>query len=277
MSRVTLVVLAVLAVTALAGCSKAPPSGELAGGASGLALQSGDVATNEYTPAEFPAGGIPVVGNDPRLCPPPGTPMAPQCVPASSSFDVHVMVLPTPDADGYKAFLVGPAGELEVGIVEPDAANMWRANHTFEGDLSGNYTTIEVRMGAFVLATASAAEGAQPFALAEGLSTVTSSGSYKGKELNVTVSNLPAAGSFVGRLYTCDEESKLLSVAATFPVQNGSNEFTATLNIADYAEYHIHVGTSLINLYKMQIGEPSACSGAAAPASSATGSASAMS
>lgn len=267
MSRVTFVVLAVLAVTALAGCSKAPPSGELSSGASGVALMSGDISTNEYTPAQYPAGQVPVVGQDPDFCPP-AAPNVPQCVPASSSFDIHVMVLPTPEADGYKAYLVGAAGELELGIVEPDAAGMWRANATIPGDVSANYTSIEIRMGSFVFATASSAEGPQPFALAPGLAAVSATGSYEGKTLNVTVSGLPTNGTFVGRLYTCDPESKLLSVAETFPVANGGNEFVAPMDIADYAEFHVHVGTSLINLYKMTIGEPQGCSSAPAPTAS---------
>ncbi|MHB1262630.1 MAG: hypothetical protein ACYC2H_13060 [Thermoplasmatota archaeon] len=270
MSRATLVVLAVLAVTALAGCSKAPPSGELSGGASGVALMSGDIATNEYTPAEYPAGQVPVIGQDPRACPPPGVPNVPQCVPASSSFDIHVMVLPAPDASGYKAFLVGAAGELELGMVEPDDAGMWRGNATVEGrDVSGNYTSIEIRMGSFVYATASSAAGAQPFVLAPGLDAIIAEGSYEGKTLNVTVSGLPVNGTYVGRLYSCDPESKLLTVAETFPVANGGNEFAAPLNIADYAEFHVHVGTSLINLYKTTIGEPQGC-GPGAPAAAAS-------
>ncbi|MFA5944471.1 MAG: hypothetical protein WC876_08405 [Candidatus Thermoplasmatota archaeon] len=257
MSRVTLVVLAILAVTALAGCSKAPPSGDLPTGASGVSLMSGDISTNTYVDEVRPAGQIPVAGGNDALCPP-AADGVPQCVPASSTYDVHVMVLPTPDAQGYKAFLVGPAGELEVGMVEPDEAGMWRANHTFEGALAANYTSIEIRMGSFVLATASTAAGAQPFSLAEGLSTISATGSYEGKVLNVTVSGLPVNGTFVGRLYTFDEESQILSVAETFPVQNGANEFTAPLNIADYAELHIHVGGSLINLYKTTISETAA-------------------
>ncbi|MHB1262567.1 MAG: hypothetical protein ACYC2H_12725 [Thermoplasmatota archaeon] len=267
MSRATLVILTVLAVTMLAGCSKAPPSGELSGGASGVALMSGDIATNTYAPAQYPAGQVPVIGQDPQFCPP-AAPNVPQCVPASSSFDLHIMVLPAPDASGYKAFLVGAAGELELGIVEPDDAGMWRGNRTLDGDVSGNYSAIEVRMGAFVLATASSAAGAQPFVLAPGLDAVAAEGRYEGKTLTVTVSGLPMNGTFAGRLYTCDPESKLLTVAETFPVSNGANEFAAALNIADYAEFHIHVGTSLINLHKATIGEPQGCSSAPAAAAS---------
>jgi len=40
-----------------------------------------------------------------------------------------------------------------------------------------------------------------------------------------------------------------------FAIANGANEHTAELNIADYAEFHIHVGTSMVNLYKATIGE----------------------
>ena len=110
-----------------------------------------------------------------------------------------------------------------------------------------------------------AASGEKPSPMR--MAAVTATGTYQGKVLNVTVSGLPAAGSFVGRLYTCDPESMLLSIAETFPVNNGGTEFTAPLDIADYAEFHIHVGTSLINLYKASTTvEPSGCTSAPAPA-----------
>lgn len=251
MSRVTLVVLAILAFTALAGCSKAPPSGELASGASGVNVDSA-TSENVYVEASRPAGGVPMVGGSPMLCPPPTAP-GPKCVPASSSYTLHFMALPQPDAQGYKAFLVGPVGQMELGAVEADAANMWKLNRTIDGDQSSNYTTLELRMGSFVVATASAADGSQTFALADGLSMVSAQGSYKGKVLNVTVSGLPANGTYTGYLYTLDAESGLLTRQDPFPIRNGANEYTAPLNVADYAEFHIHVGSSMVNLYKTTV------------------------
>jgi hypothetical protein len=249
--RTALVVLSVLAMAALAGCSKAPPSGTLGNGGSGLTGLSGtaDVA---YQEAVYPAGQVPVVG--PMACGPAGAPPQTQCVPASSSFHVHFMSLPTPEGT-YDAVLAGgPGGERNLGSLAVDTGSMWDFNVTIPNeDLDGQFQRVEVRMGDFVLATAPATEGPQAFALADGLDAVQAAGSYKGKVLNVTVSGLPANGTYMGRLYTNDTQSGLLTVAESFPVHNGANEFTAKTNVADYSEFHIHVGTSLVNLYKMRV------------------------
>ena len=252
MSRVTLVVLAVLAVTALAGCSKAPPSGELAAGASGVSIDGNGVV--DYTAAQYPAGGVPVVGQ--QLCSP--TPQAPpqtQCVPASSAFTVHFMALPDPAGATYEVVLANASGTLPVGALVMDANNMWGVNKTFEGeDYTGSFDRLELRLGDVVLATAPAGEGTNTFALDAGLSGISATGAYRGKELNVTVSGLPANGTYTGYLYTLDENSGLLTRNEPFPIRNGGNEYTAPLDVADYAEFHIHLGTSMVNLYKTTIG-----------------------
>lgn len=246
----TLLVLSLVLLAALAGCSKAPPSGTLANGGSGLTGLSGS-ADIAYQEAVYPAGQVPVVG--PMACAQPPAPPQAQCTPASSSFHVHFMALPTPEGT-YDVVLAGGAGsERNLGSLAVDTGSMWDFNATINEDLNGQFQRVEVRMGDFVLATAPATEGPQPFALAAGLDAVQAAGSYKGKVLNVTVSGLPGNGTYVGRLYTNDTQSGLLTVAESFPVHNGANEFTAKVNVADYAEFHIHVGNSLVNLYKMKV------------------------
>ncbi|HJQ93816.1 MAG TPA: hypothetical protein VJ874_05980 [Candidatus Thermoplasmatota archaeon] len=250
MSRATLVVLAVLAVTALAGCSKAPPSGDLSPGAMPLAIEGS--ATIDYTAEERPAGQVPVVGG--QLCSPVPNPPVPQCVDASSSFTIHFMALPEP-AGTYEVVLANATGEVPLGALVADANNMWELNKTIEGeDYDGDFDRLELRMGDFVLATSPTAEGQQAFALADGLSSVTAAGSYRGKVLNVTVSGLPANATYTGYLYTMDEASGLLTRGDPFPIANGANEHEAELNIADYAEFHVHVGSSMVNLVKLTIG-----------------------
>jgi hypothetical protein len=241
-------VLSVLALAVLAGCNDAPPSGTLSTAASGLGVD-GDISI-DYQPAEYPAGQVPEVGQ--MLCPPPGLGL-PECVPPSSTFAAHFMALPTPIAAGYTLVLVGSAGERSLGSLTMDEGNMWNFNTSLNEDLTGQYDTVELRMDAFVFATASAAEGDQAFALANGLTAVQVDGTYKGKLLTVNVSGLPANATYSGYLYTLDEESGLLSRGNPFPIVNGANEHTAELNIADYAEFHIHVGTSMVNLYKATI------------------------
>jgi hypothetical protein len=251
MSRVTLVVLAVLAVTALAGCSKAPPSGELSGGASGVTIDGNGIV--DYTAAQYPAGSVPVVG--PSLCSPvPQAPPQTQCVPASSSFTIHFMALPDPAGATYEVVLANASGELPLGALTMDANNMWEINKTFEGeDYTGSFDRLELRLGDVVLATAPAGEGTNTFTLDAGLSGISATGTYSGKVLNVTVTGLPANGTYTGYLYTLDEVSGLLTRAEPFTVRNGANEHTAPQDIATYAEFHIHLGTSMVNLYKMTI------------------------
>ena len=264
MARAPLLLLVLLTAAALAGCSKAPPSGELGPGAAAATVDGNAVV--DYVAEERPAGAIPMVGGE--VCSPVPNPPVPQCVEASSHFKVHFMALPTPDGT-YEVVLANATGILPLGSLAMDDNNMWELNKTVEGeDYAGAFDRLELRMGDFVFATASAAEGTNTFAVAESASAVTAAGTYRGKDLDVTVSGLPANGTFVGRLYTCDEESKLLTVAETFPVANGANQYTAPLNIADYAEFHVHVGASHINLVKSTIGEPLGCtSTGSAPAS----------
>ena len=250
MSRATFVVLAVLAVTALAGCSKAPPSGELAAGATPVAVDGS--ANIVYVAEERPAGQVPVVG--PQVCSPVPNPPVPQCVEASSSFTIHFMALPTPEGT-YEVVLVNATGSVPLGALVMDANNMWELNKTVEGeDYDGDFDRMELRMGDFVLATAATGEGTQAFALADGLAAVSATGSYSGKVLTVDVSGLPANATYSGYLYTMDEESGLLTRGSPFPIVNGPNEYEAELNIADYAEFHVHVGSSMVNLVKLTIG-----------------------
>lgn len=262
MSRATPFVLALLAVTTLAGCNDDPPSGQLSPGPAPLAVDG--TANVAYTAEVRPAGAVPVPGVPDLVCPPdPLPPQVPRCVEASSSFTVHFMALPTPEGT-YEVVLVNATGEVPLGALVADANNMYELNKTVEGeDYEGDFDRIELRMGDFVVATSSAAEGQQTFALAEGLDSVSATGTYRGKVLNVTLSGLPANARYSGYLYTLDEASGLLTRGDPFPVTNGANEYEAELDIADYAEFHVHVGSSMVNLVKMTIGMGA---GGAAPA-----------
>jgi hypothetical protein len=246
-----LLALTVVLAATLAGCSKAPPSGTLASGAPGLSVSG--TADIQYQEKVRPAGQVPTAGD--ALCPPPQSPSGvPQCVDPSSSFHVHFMALPTPEGTYDVVLAGGSGGERNLGSLAVDTGSMWDFNTTIAGeDLDGQFERVEVRMGDFVMATSPSAEGSQAFSLPAGLGTITAAGTYKGKVLNVTVSGLPANGTYVGRLYTNDTQSGLLTVAETFPLHNGANEFTAKANVATYAEFHIHVGASLVNLYRMKI------------------------
>ncbi|HUR25224.1 MAG TPA: hypothetical protein VM327_04315 [Candidatus Thermoplasmatota archaeon] len=253
MLRTTLVVLSLVLVTALAGCSKAPPSGQLSPGPAALAVDG--TAKVDYVAKVRPASQVPNPTAQDALCPPSTAPsQVPHCIDASSSFTIHFMALPAPDGT-YEVVLANATGEVPLGALMADANNMWELNKTVDGqDYTGAFDRIELRMGQFVVATSSAAEGDQTFALADGLNSVSATGTYRGKVLNVTVSGLPANTTYSGYLYTMDKESGLLTRGEPFPVVNGPNEYEAPVNIGDYAEFHIHVGSSMVNLLKMTVG-----------------------
>lgn len=252
MATKPVLVLSLVALSLLAGCSDSPPSGDLPAGSPGLAIDGNVVA--EYTPASSGGNPLPPPANclqDNSPVPPPAG--ATPCVPASSSFKVHFMALPTPDASGYHVFLTGAAAR-DLGALMANEANMWELTANLTEDVSAGVTGVELRMGSFVIATASGAEGTNTFAVAEGLGAVSATGTYKGKDLTVTVSGLPANGTYMGRLYTLDEESGILAPGEFFPITpDTATEFRAELNIGDYSEFHVHVGTSAVNLYKATI------------------------
>lgn len=260
--RTALVVLSVLTVALLAGCSKAPPAGTLAPGEFAFTLEG--TSTLKYTAFDSggnPTGVLPQAGNttqcaqDSSPVPPPAgvTP----CTKASTLVHAHFMSLPQPEGDGYHLFLgqgTTSVKEMDVGAVMPDANNMWDLNKTYPQDLEKHFQTVELRMGAFVVAVAPAIQsGTENFAVPKDLAQMDATGSYKGKQLEVTVTGLPANGTFMGRLYTQDPKTCILNVAESFPVHNGANNFTAKQNVALYAQFHIHAGASLINLFKTKV------------------------
>jgi hypothetical protein len=249
MATKPVLMLPILALALLAGCSDAPPSGDLPAGTAALAVDGNVIAT--YTPASSGGNPLPAPLNcvqDNSPVPPPAG--ATPCVPAMSSFQVHFMALPQPDASGYHVYLTGAAAR-DLGALMANEANMWELTMNYTEDLSAGVTGVELRMGEVVLATASGAAGTNPFTVAEALTGVSATGSYKGKVLTVTVDGLPEGGVYNGRLYTMDEESGLLTPGDYFPVTPGQPvEYRAAVDIADHAEFHVHVGTSSVNLYK---------------------------
>jgi len=261
MARLALVVLCILSVALLAGCSKAPPAGKLAVGSFALTLQgTSDLKYTAFSSGGNPTGVIPMAGNTTQ-CAQDGLPQQPPtmspCTKASTVVHAHFMALPQPESDGYHIFLAQgttATKEMDVGQIMPDPNNMWDLNKTYPQDLEKHFQTVELRMGAFVVAVAPAIQsGTENFAVPKALSQLDATGSYKGKALDVTVTGLPDNGTFMGRLYTQDPKTCILSVAESFPVHNGANTFTAKQNVAQYAEFHIHAGASLINLFKTKV------------------------
>jgi hypothetical protein len=251
--------LALLTFALLAGCSDGAPSGDLVAKGGGLSVD-GSTAENTYV-AESGGQANPVPGQD-RICTTDPTGQAVQpCVEASSHYKVHFMSLPEPDGNGYAVFQVGgEIGERQLVPLTPTPEGMYEAEFTRDGvDESAMFERLELRMGSFVVASASSAQGSQAFVADAAFGNVTVTGSFKGHKLTLDVQGLPGDGSkpqFVGRLYTLNQAGNL-TVAESFNVVNGAQEYVSKdANVGSYAEFHIHVGTSKVYVYQATLGEP---------------------
>lgn len=244
-----------LVCTALAGCSDGPESGALTA-IPGTISVDGSTTENTYQAAVTPASDA--SNGAVQLCTPDavpeGTPGADdfRCQDAFTSFKVHVMTLPEPDGNGYSVYYAG--GEFDgrqVGTMLNDGTGMYVLDKEFPGeDQSGKFDDLQVRMNDFVVATASGAQGSQAFVANSELTAVTVTGTYSGRTLTLQVAGLPEGDGFIGRLYKPSQTGNL-TVAETFPVNNGAVEFESEkANIGDYTEFHIHVGDSKIYLYQ---------------------------
>lgn len=244
--------LALLTFAMVAGCSDGPPAGDLVAKAGTLSVD-GSTSENTYTPE---SGGQPnpVPGQD-RICATDPTGQAVQpCVEAASHYKVHFMSLPEPSGDGYAVYQVGGAiGERQLMTLAPTTGEMYEGEADKEADESTQFETLELRMGSFVVATASSAAGSQAFVADPVLGAVQVTGSYKGHKLTLDVSGLPGENGnpeFIGRLYRANADGNV-TVAESFVVVNGAQEYVSKdANIGDYAEFHIHVGTSKIYVYQ---------------------------
>jgi hypothetical protein len=249
-----------LSLLLLAGCSAKPPSGTLAPVSYSLSGVDG-TATITYTPFSSggnPTGPVPVVGptaqcsQDGIVSMIPGYPQQSplqKCTPASTRVLISAK-LPAQGSASYTAYFVGgSAGEQVIGdlAASPDGALV--VNKTFDVDLTGQHTGVEVRLQGFVAATTPTAGG--PLAPAN-VGGIAATGTFEGPKLTLTVSGLPENGTYIGRLYTKDAAG-VLAVRESFSLKNGATSYTAKQDIAQFAEFHIHVGDSLLNLYKATV------------------------
>jgi hypothetical protein len=250
----------VLAMT-LAGCSAKLPTGTLQSLSYAPPLNG---SVNEvYQPAanRNPTGVVPMVGGQTECAQggvpvsPPGAtnPLAP-CKGPYSTFDAGFSGLPAPAGSGYKLYAVGPGSELDLGDLKAGTATGSYALHTniTDRDVHDKVAALQLRMDGFVLATAPGTQGNHTFALAEPIARITVSGTFTGHHLELTVSGLPGNATYMGKLYVADATNPTgFSPKEDFPVHEGTTTYDSKDHaIGDFAQFHIHVGTSALNLYK---------------------------
>lgn len=248
---------ATVLMTALAGCSDSPPSGEFT--FSRMDAKADGTAAIDYQAFNDPISGS-TNPDDPQACLQDNLPETLPVDRCEYPFSDFVVSFPAgtysdPDpAQGYKVFLVMSDGELEIGALQDDGAGGLATANRYDEDLSDRAARMELRMGNAIIATATSSEGAtNAFQLSDNLTAVAGEGTYKGKDLEFTVSGLPAGIAAVGWLITEDADG-IKEHAASFNVANGVNTFTAGMNIAEYAELHIHLGGSKLNVAIADLG-----------------------
>lgn len=247
----------------LAGCSDPAPTGKLAN--LNFATPVGGQAVVDYQPFEGanPGGGAPDPLNGTLQCAqdqvPPGpvpSPLPP-CKGPWTAVQVNLANAAEPGAGTYNVYLTGPAATpRQIGTLTMTGTNATMAPFNVTQDLSGVYDKVEVRLDDFLLAVAPATEGPQMLALAAGVNTVTAEGTYVGSKLDVTIAGLPASNAtYMGALYLRNPDGSVAAAPAEmFPVTNGPRSYESKAHaIVDFAEFHVHVGDSKVNLYKASI------------------------
>lgn len=252
-----------LSVVALAGCSDEPPSGSFS--STGNAV----VVDGNYT-VEFQSFNNPVTGTEGTQiecqqdqvvnADPTGMIPVEACTYPYTKAMGHIMELPEADSQGYAVYFVddsftNPAFELD--MLSANTMADWSFDNEADCDdqftddgcnLDGLYTHIEVRLVSQDLAVASAALSASgTFEVAEVLRGVSFDATYSGSEITLTTTGI---GNFTvdGWLVSLDPETNEKVHEDRFTVTNGETVFDASNDISDYAEVHLHVAGTKINV-----------------------------
>lgn len=251
-SKALLTMIAITAV-ALSGCAGDAPSGEFSGGSLAFATsgQGAMDATAAHNPYETPVAEVDdvlgctldaIVGQIPDPVP------VETCQEAFTWFNVTSLMLP--DGGDYMLYANGTAGELHLGALEGMNGTYSFSKEVKGSDHTGDYSELEVRIGDLVLATANLPTGS--FAVATSLGGSTIDATYSGKDLEYTLSGLPAGNTYEAWLVK-ELESGEMEHTEKWTVSNGAGSFQASMNIGDFAEFHVHVAGTSINVLKLSI------------------------
>jgi hypothetical protein len=257
--RVLLLAAALVALT-LAGCSSPPPSGTIVDAHHALALEGS--AAIDYQPFEGgnPGGQAPVVGGQ-LQCAHGGVPggPVPPCRGPWSDFRVNV-TLPLAIEGAYTVHAVNATGStVLLELAETDAREttaLYAGAKNFTEDLTGRYTTLELRLGSFLLATAPAGEGPQAFTVAPAAQGVQTTATWEARTIRGSVTGLQPNVTYRGNLYLpADGGGVQMMPTEWFTIApDGSFEYTSEArDISAFVEFHVHVGASKVNLFKATI------------------------
>ena len=172
----------------------------------------------------------------------------------------HIMSLPEADGQGYAVYFTDSgfsAEPLELAMLSGNSMLDWSFDNSSDCDgqfsddgcnLDTMYDTLEIRLVSQDLAVATGGiSSSGTFEVADAVKGVSFSASYDGKELTLTTSGI---GNYTvdGWLVSEDEETGALTHADKFSVANGETIYEAPESIDSYAQVHLHVAGTKINL-----------------------------
>lgn len=259
--RAMLLAITLLAIS-LAGCSDDPITGEFSSTGSSIMLDAEfNVTYQAFNNPYAQTSGTELECQQDSVPAPVGDQID-DCTYPYTKVGGHVMQLPEPDNSGYAVYFVDSSftrQPMELDSLSSHTMADWMFDNegdcdgqfTDEGcNLEGLYDTVEVRLvsSGLPVATAPASAGSQTFSVHEGLLGVSFDASYTDNELTLTVSGM---GNFTatGWLVTMDEETGEKTHVEQFPVAgNGEVTYEAEDSIDSYAEVHLHVTGTKINV-----------------------------
>lgn len=260
------VALLAVALFVLAGCAAKQPEGTLVSAEYAPPITGSITTVYQPFANPNPTSGVPTAGpmtqcgqsNIPGPAQPTTNQVVKQCKGPYTTFEVHAAGLPAASGSGYKLYAAGPSYEFEICTLQAGAdasTGSCTANNTKE-DMSAKVKEVQLRMDGFTVATVPGAKTAnQTLMLAPALGSIGVTGTYKGKHLEVTVTGLPANSTYTGKLYVTDAASPTgFTAKESFAITNGVNSYDSPEhNIVDFAEFHLHVGASALNLFKAKV------------------------
>jgi len=254
---------ALLSAALLAGCSAKVPTGTLTSLSYAPTLEgSARVHYEKFQGANAAAGQPAPVGD--QQCAQnqlPGQVPVQHCTGPWTTVAVNVTA-PKQGDQTYSVWLVNATGHVDLGSVsESDIGEAKTARYTvsknFTADYTGRFTTLQLRVGDLVFATGPVAEGPNAIAVNAAATAVTvGDGAFTGHDLTGTISGLQGNVTYMGMLYLPGADGKAQAdPAESFAIAgNGPFHYTSpNHDISDFVEFHVHVGTSKVNLYKASI------------------------
>ncbi len=260
--RTSILIAVSLLAVALAGCSDDPPSGEISG--SSVAVPA--AGTIELSETRFNEPGPVANPNQPgQTCPGRETAGQQQCTYPSSVLTIHLMSLPNPLNEQYTVTLVSSsAATMDLGPLTATANgteamydlvydNTDDCDNSYSDDgcvLSDQFDEIYVYMGELLVAIGPLQNGG----------SFEANPAFAGHSFSLTYENKDATVELTGNgnftydlvLYTADEAGEITAVE-DYTVSPGSNEVTAEMSWDKYAEVHVHVAGTKVNLAKASV------------------------